>query len=139
MMPISACYQSNSNRISASLEHPQGKRMRSKQRGVSFIGILFVGGVLVFSGIIVAQVFPTLIEFQAITKAASKSKDGNTVAEVRSIFDKAAQIDDIKSINSKDLDVTKEGDKTVVSFAYNKEIHIGGPVYLLLKYTGKSK
>ena len=113
--------------------------MRSKQRGISFIGILFVGGVLALSGVIAAQVFPTLIEFQAITKAASKAKDGNSVAEVRGIFDKAAQIDDIKSITGKDLDVSKEGDKTVVSFAYNKEIHIGGPVYLLLKYTGKSK
>ena len=113
--------------------------MRSKQQGISFIGILFVGGVLAFSGVIAAQVFPTLIEFQAITKAASKAKDGNSVAEVRSIFDKAGQIDDIKSISGKDLEVSKEGDKTVVSFAYNKEIHIGGPVYLLLKYTGKSK
>ena len=113
--------------------------MKSKQQGISFIGILFVGGVLAFSGVIAAQVFPTLIEFQAITKAASKAKDGNSVAEVRSIFDKAGQIDDIKSISGKDLDVSKEGDKTVVSFAYNKEIHIGGPVYLLLKYTGKSK
>jgi hypothetical protein len=113
--------------------------MRSKQRGISFIGILFVGGVLAFSGVIAAQVFPTLIEFQAITKAASKAKEGNSVAEVRGIFDKAAQIDDIKAITGKDLDVSKEGDKTVVSFAYNKEIHIGGPAYLLLKYTGKSK
>lgn len=113
--------------------------MRSKQRGISFIGILFVGGVLAFSGILAAQIFPTLIEFQAITKAASKAKDGNSVAEVRGIFDKAAQIDDIKSIYGKDLDVSKEGDKTVVRFAYSKEIHMGGPVYLLLKYTGKSK
>ena len=113
--------------------------MKTKQRGISFIGILFVGGVLAFAGVIAAQVFPTLVEFQAITKAASKSKDGKTVPEVRAIFDKAAQIDDIKSITGKDLDVSKEGDKTVVSFAYNKEIHIGGPAYLLLKYTGKSK
>ena len=58
---------------------------------------------------------------------------------MRSIFDKAAQIDDIKSITGKDLEIGKEGDKVVVSFAYNKEIHIGGPVYLLLKYTGRSK
>ncbi len=113
--------------------------MKSKQRGISFIGILFVGGVLAFSGVIAAQVFPTLVEFQAITKAASKAQAGNTVVEVRSIFDKAAQIDDIKAISGKDLDIGKEGDKTVVSFAYNKEIHIGGPAYLLLKYTGKSK
>jgi hypothetical protein len=112
---------------------------KSKQRGVSFIGLLFVGGVLVFGGIIAAQVFPTLVEYQAINKAANKAKDGSSVAEVRTIFDKAGQIDDIKAIKGKDLEVTKEGDKTVVAFAYSKEIHLGGPAYLLLKYTGRSK
>lgn len=113
--------------------------MKHRQRGISFIGVLFVGGVLVCGGILAAQVFPTLIEFQAINKAANKAREGNTVAEVRTIFDKAAQIDDIKSITGKDLVVTKEGDKTVVAFAYNKEIHMAGPAYLLLKYTGRSK
>lgn len=113
--------------------------MKIKQRGISFIGVLCIVGILAFAGVIVAQVFPTLIEFQAITKAASKAREGSSVPEVRSIFDKAAQIDDIKSVTGKDLEITKEGDKTVVAFAYNKEIHIGGPAYLLLKYTGRSK
>ena len=113
--------------------------MKTRQLGISFIGILFVVGVLAFVGVIGAQAVPTAIEFQAITKAASKAKEGNTVAEVRSIFDKAAQIDDIKTITGKDLEVTKEGDKTVVAFAYSKEIHIAGPAFLLLKYAGRSK
>jgi sensor histidine kinase regulating citrate/malate metabolism len=113
--------------------------MKHQQRGISFIGLLVVCVILVCAGILAAQVVPTLIEFQAITKAANKAKEGATVAEVRSIFDKAAQIDDIKAIAGKDLEVTKEGDKTVVSFAYNKEIHMAGPAFLLLKYTNKSK
>ncbi len=113
--------------------------METRQLGISFIGILFVVGVLAFVGLIGAQAVPTVIEFLAITKAASKAQAGSSVAEVRSIFDKAAQVDDIKSITGKDLEVTKEGDKTVVAFAYSKEIHIGGPAYLLLKYTGRSK
>ena len=112
--------------------------MRSKQRGISFIGMVFVGAVLAFSGVIAAQVFPTLIEFQAIKKAVNKAKVGSSVNEVRSTFEKAVQIDDIKSIGGKDLEVTKDGEKTVVSFAYNKEIHIGGPAYLLIKYAGTS-
>ena len=113
--------------------------MKHHQRGISFIGVLFVGGVLVFGGILAAQVLPTLVEFQAITKAAGKSREGSTVGEVRTIFDKAAQIDDIKSISGKDLDVTKTNDKVVVKFAYNKEIHMFGPAFLLLKYAGQSK
>ena len=112
---------------------------KHKQRGLSFIGILFVGGILVFGGIVAAQVFPTLVEYQAITKAAEKAKSGNSVAEIRSIFDKARDIDDFKAVMGKDLDISKVGDKTVVSFAYSKEIPLGGPAYLLLKYSGKSK
>ena len=113
--------------------------MKHQQRGISFIGLLFICVFLVCAGILAAQVFPTLVEFQAITKAAAKAREGNTVAEVRAIFDKAAAIDDIKSITGKDLEVTKDGDKTVVAFAYNKEIHMAGPAFLLLKYSGKSK
>lgn len=113
--------------------------MKNQQRGISFIGVLFVVGVLAFVGLIAAQAFPTVVEFQAITKAATKAAQAGSVAEVRSSFDKAAQIDDIKSITAKDIEVTKEGEKTVVSFAYEKEIHIAGPAFLLLKYAGRSK
>lgn len=113
--------------------------MKSKQGGISFIGLLFVGGVLAFIGVIAAQVFPTFVEYQAILKAANKAKDGGTVAEVRVIFDKAASVDDFKAITGKDLEIGKEGEKVVVSFAYNKEIHIGGPAFLLIKYSGRSK
>ena len=113
--------------------------MKMQQRGISFIGMLFVAAVIGCLFIIGAQVAPTLIEFQAITKAASKAAVGSTVPEVRGIFDRAASIDDIKSISGKDLDVTKIGDKTVVSFAYTREIALVGPAYLLLKYAGSSK
>jgi len=112
---------------------------KSTQRGLSLISLLFVGIALAVSGVIVAQVIPTAIEFQAINKAAKKSTEGNTVAEVRSIFDKAASIDNINSISGKDIEVTKENDKVVVSFAYQREIHLAGPAYLTLKYAGSSR
>lgn len=113
--------------------------MKHHQRGISLIGLLFVGGVLACAGLLFAQVLPTLLEYQAINKAVNKAKEGGTVAEVRAIFDRAAAIDDMSSISGKDLDVTKEGDKTVVAFAYTREIHMAGPAFLLLKYNGRSK
>jgi beta-lactam-binding protein with PASTA domain len=114
-------------------------RLKSQQAGLSFVGLLFVVGVLACLGVLGAQAFPTVVEYQAVLKAAQKASAGGTVAEVRQIFDRAAQIDDIKSITAKDLEVTKNGDKVVVKFAYNKEIHMFGPAFLLLKYTGQSK
>jgi hypothetical protein len=96
-------------------------------------------GVLACLGVVGAQVFPTVVEYQAILKAVQKASAGNTVAEVRQIYEKAADIDDIKSVGPKDIEVSKDGDKVVIKFAYTKEIHLFGPAFLLLKYAGQSK
>ena len=112
---------------------------RSRQGGLSFLGLLVVGGLLAVTGVIIAQVVPTAIEYQAVLKAANKAREGSSVAEVRSIFDKAAAVDNISSITSKDIEVTKEADKIIVSFAYQREIHLTGPAYLTLKYSGRAK
>jgi hypothetical protein len=114
-------------------------QFRSRQRGMSLVGLIFVGGSLACLGLVAAQVFPTFMEFKAIEKAANKAKEGSTVADVRAIFDRASAVDDIKSIQGKDLEVTKAGDKIVVKFAYEREIHLAGPGYLTLKYAGQSK
>jgi len=114
-------------------------QFKSRQRGLSFFGLLFVGSLLAMAGVIIAQIVPTFIEYEAIVKAANKAREGETVAEVRTIFDKAAAVDDIKSISGKDIDVSKEGDKIVVNFAYQREIHLVGPGYLTIKYSGRSK
>lgn len=114
---------------------------KSQQRGISFIGLVFTGSVLAMAGVVAAQVFPTVLEFQAISKAVNKAalSEGGTVAEIRMVFDKAAAVDDIKSISGKDIIVTKESDKVVVSFEYQREIHLVGPAFLTLKYAGRSK
>ena len=112
---------------------------KSGQRGLSFIGLVFVAVVVGVTGVVLAQVFPTYIEYLAVVKAAKKASGGGTVAQVRMIFDKAASIDNISTISGQDLDVSKEGDKVVVSFAYQREIHLAGPAYLTLKYQGKSQ
>lgn len=111
---------------------------KSAQRGLSFIGLLFVGAVLALTGVMVAQVVPTVIEYQSILKAANTAKVGGTPAEVRSNFDKNKATGYFDAISGKDLDIVKENDKFVVSFAYTKEIHMAGPAFLLLKYSGKT-
>ena len=115
------------------------KRLKARQSGISFIGLLFVVGVLACAGVVGAQVVPTVLEYQAILKAAQKAAAGSTVHEVRLIYEKAQQVDNIKSVGPKDLEVTKEGDKVVVKFAYDKEIHLFGPAFLVIKYAGNSK
>jgi hypothetical protein len=114
-------------------------KLKRQQQGLTFFGLLIVGVLLAYAGVILAQVAPTYIEYLAVKKAVDKAAAGSTVAEVRTIFDKAAQIDDIRTISGKDLTVGKEGDRVVVSFDYAREIHLAGPAHLVMKYEGRSK
>ncbi len=111
---------------------------KSRQRGISFLGLLFVASVLAATGVILVQAVPTFMEYLAVSKAVNKAKEGITIDDIRSTFDKAAHVDGIKAINGKDLKISKAGDKNVVSFAYQREIHLAGPAYLTLKYAGQS-
>jgi len=114
-------------------------QMPSRQRGITLLGMLFVGVVMAVVGVVGAQVFPTFLEYQSVLKAANKASSGGTVPEVRKIFDDAATIDNIQSIKGSDLEVSKVGEKVVVEFAYQREIHLVGPAWLTLKYAGRSR
>jgi hypothetical protein len=111
------------------------------QRGVSLFGMLFWAVVVGFVALLGMRVLPTVNEFFTIKKAVNKAaiEGGNTVAGIRTVFERQKEIEySIQSITSKDLDITKENDRVVVRFAYDKEIEIMSPVFLLIKYEGRS-
>ncbi|TFZ02452.1 DUF4845 domain-containing protein [Ramlibacter henchirensis] len=107
---------------------------RARQAGISFFGFIIVMAVLAALGVLVAQAVPSMLEFQAVVKAMERAKDAGTPQDVRSAFNRSANIDDIKSVDGKDLEIVKVNDRTVLKVAYDKQIHMFGPAYLLLKY-----
>lgn len=114
--------------------------MKSRQRGITFLGIVFVGVVVGALGVLAAQVAPTVIEYRAILKAAQRAAEsGNTVPEIRAAFDRSKAVDYFEAVSGKDLEVTKVNDRIVVEFAYDKEIHLAGPAFLLMKYRGRTQ
>ena len=114
--------------------------MRSRQRGLSFIGLVFIGVLAVAAFAIGGQSIPIFLEYQAIHKAAKKAaREGNTVPEIRASFDRAGAIDNIAAVQGKDLEITKRGDKIVVSFKYAREIPLAGPAYLVYRFNGSSE
>lgn len=115
---------------------------RRRQRGVTLFGLLFWAVVVGFVALIVMKVLPTMNEYFTIQKAINKiAAEGlTTVPEIRNAFERTKDIEySISSISAKDLNITKENDKVVISFAYDKEIELISPVYLLIKYEGRSK
>jgi len=103
---------------------------------------MFWAIVIGFLAYVLVRVLPTLNEYTTIQRAVEKiaATQPATVAEARQAFDRQRDLEySISAITSKDLQVTKENDKVVISFAYDKEIPIYGPVFILIKYEGRSK
>ena len=113
--------------------------MKQQQRGVGLVGLVVVGSLVAVLGLLAVQLVPTLIEYQAVARAAKRAAGGHSVAEVRALFDKAAAIDDIRSLQGKDLEIRQENDQVVVEFAYERQIHLAGPAWLVMRYSGSSR
>lgn len=111
---------------------------RSRQRGLSFFGLIFVGLIAVAVFAIGGQSVPIFLEYNAAKKAIEKAKVESTVPGVRAAFDRAAAIDDIHSLKGTDLDVTKRDEKVVVSFKYSREIPLAGPAYLVYRFEAQT-
>jgi hypothetical protein len=89
------------------------------------------------------KIVPEYMEFGTVVKtvkatAADTSLKDASVAQVRTSFAKRAEIDSIKSISEKDLDITKEGGELVISFAYTKKVPLFKNVSLVFDFEGAS-
>jgi len=114
--------------------------MPGRQRGLSLISLIFIGVIAIMLLTIGFKLVPSLIEYLAIDKAVQRVKnEGGTVHDIRSAFDRFATIEDIKSISGKDLDVTKDADGIVVSFAYSYSVPLTDNVRLVIDYSGSTR
>jgi type II secretory pathway pseudopilin PulG len=118
------------------------RRPARSERGITLIGLLLWAIVVAFVALIIVRVLPTVNEYSTIRRAVQviAKTAPSTVAEARGAFDKQKEVEySIASIGGKDLQVTKENDKVVIRFAYDKEIELFEPVFLLIKYRGEGR
>jgi type II secretory pathway pseudopilin PulG len=118
------------------------RRSTRSMRGITLIGLLLWAIVVAFVALIIVRVLPTINEYSTILRAVQQiaKASPSTVAEARGAFEKQKEIEySISSIGGKDLQVTKENDKVVIRFAYDKEVELFEPVFLLIKYRGEGR
>ena len=114
--------------------------MRNGQRGVSLLGLIAALFILVIVAIFGMKIVPSFLEFRAAKGAIEAiAKQVQSPADVRRAFDARAAIDDISSIKAADLDVQRDGNQVVISFAYEKRIALFGPVSLIIDYAADSR
>lgn len=112
-----------------------------RQRGLSLLGLIVLGVIIVFGALVTMKIFPTATEFIAVKRAVDKAqREGTDLISIRNAFDRAAAVDDITSITSKDLLIQRDPQGGFnVSFAYEKRIPLVGPASLVLDYRGEAR
>ena len=114
---------------------------RQRQLGMGLFGMVFLAVIVAFVGLVVIRVLPTVNEYLTIERAVKKILADNpgSVPAIRTAFDRQKDIEySISSISGSDLEIAQQGDKTVVSFGYDKEVPVVEPVFLLIKYRGSA-
>jgi hypothetical protein len=112
------------------------------QRGITLFGLMFWALLIGFGAYLVVRVFPTVNEYLTVKRTVDTIARAQpaTVAEVRQSFDRQKDLEySISAISGKDLSVTKENDRVVIGFSYDKLIPIYGPVFILIRYEGQSR
>lgn len=114
-----------------------------RQRGIGFIGLMFVLALVIIVAILGMKTVPAVIEYFTIKKVVtatvrSPEMRDATPADVRASFDRRAQIDAIASITGRDLEIRRDGGDLVIAFAYERRVPIMGPVTLLFEFKGAS-
>ena len=119
------------------------KRNMKQQRGMTMISLIVVCVLLILVALVGIKVAPEIVEYTAIGKlvkatASDPANRGASVAQIRANYDKRKLIDNITAIAGTDLDISKEGNDIVITFAYAKKIPLYGPVSLTIDFEGSS-
>lgn len=111
--------------------------MQVQQRGAGLIGTLVMLVGLVVIVILGMRLVPAYIEYFTIKKAVTSisESDAATPQEIRTAFQRRADIDDISSVHARDLVITRDG----IAFAYEKRLPLFANVNLLIDFSGDAQ
>lgn len=114
------------------------------QKGMTFIGVVAVVGLVLFIAIVAMKMMPAYIEFMAVKKvirAMDQDQLGTmSKKEIKESFNRRKSIDDIQSITVDDLVITKdESGNTIVSVEYQVLKPIMGNVSALIDFKASSE
>ena len=100
--------------------------MRSRQRGATFIGIVVIVAILGFALYAAIRLVPVYFEYMAVARAleetAKEHADGPTSPqELRNSLDRRWTIEDINSIQPKEIEIKKAGSGFTMRAWYRAE------------------
>ncbi len=116
--------------------------MRNLQRGLTLGGLIVWLFILAIVALLGMKLVPAYMEYgtaRNAIEAIARERNASTPAEVRRAFESRAAIDDINTVKGSDLEITKEGGETVISFAYRKEVPLFANVGVYMDFAASSR
>ena len=110
---------------------------RQQQRGATFLGVLIIGGILAVGLYVGMRMVPMYSEYLAVSKALTQiaAQGGDESAtSLKNLLQRRWDIDDIKSIPVKDIEITKLGNGMQIRAAYRAEAPLMGNVSLVIDF-----
>jgi hypothetical protein len=117
--------------------------MIKKQRGATFIGMLFIAAAVIFVAIVAVKLIPPYIEYFTIKKILVTMRNAgdlknSTPKEIRASFERRATVDNITAIKPEELEISKEGEEAVVTATYSQKVPIMGNVSACLDFSAST-
>lgn len=115
---------------------------QTRQAGLTLIGLAIVLALLAMAVAFGFKITPAWVEYFGVKKAVnSMAANGDlnkTPAEIRSAFDRHAEVGYIAAIGGKDLELIKTGSGYDVSFAYRKEVPVVANMSVVFDFAGNA-
>lgn len=98
--------------------------MRSRQRGATLLGILTIVAIVGFGLYGVVRLVPLYSEYLAVVRAmeqTAKAEGGGTVQSMRTALNRRWEVEDIHSIDYKDIEIKRQGNGYTMRAWYRAE------------------
>ncbi len=110
-----------------------------KQRGMSFFGLVLIIAGIVFVAVIAMKMVPAYLEFMSVKKAIQNVASQPNFKEMKNneiyeSFSKTARIDNIQTIDAKELIITRGDTGPVVTAEYQVIVPLMGNVSALMDF-----
>ncbi len=113
-----------------------------KQRGLSFIGFIFLLALIAAAAIVGFKITPVYVEFFSIKKMlASTAVEGREMqpAEIRRLFERKLAAEYVEAVTSADLEIGKDGGQVTLAVAYTRKTPLVANVSLLFEFQADSR
>jgi hypothetical protein len=112
--------------------------MRHRQRGITFIGLLFILALVGLPVFAVIKLVPVYLNYMAVSRnmeaLRTEFKGTPDLGGIRRSLDRHWNIDDVTTLQTKDIEITKDEGVVIVHAAYDDKVSYLGNISLVVSF-----